>query len=72
MADNPNTPNDHLPERLTERELARHWRISQRTLQRWREAGAGPSWYRIGGRVLYGRNDVRDFENASRFPGAAP
>ena len=71
MADNPKTPNAQIPERLTERELACHWRISQRTLQRWREAGTGPPWFRIGGRVLYGRDEVRAFENANRFPGAA-
>jgi len=71
MTDHLTTLIDQLPRRLTERELARHWRISQRTLQRWREAGTGPSWFRIGGRVLYGRDEVRAFENANRFPGAA-
>lgn len=53
-----------LPPRLTEDELAQHWRLTRRTLQRWRAAGKGPAWMRLGGRVLYRLEDVRAFEAA--------
>jgi len=42
---------------LTEGELATRWRISPRTLERWRRAKVGPAW-----RVLYHVEDVRDYE----------
>jgi hypothetical protein len=61
---------DMLPARLTEHELARHWRLSRRTLQRWREARIGPPWLKIGGRVLYQRQDVLAFEKACLHKGA--
>lgn len=51
-----------VPTRLTEAELARHWRLSVRTLQRWREAGTGPDWIRVGRRILYPRVAVIAFE----------
>lgn len=55
-----------LPPRLTERDLAAHWRLSPRTLQRWREQGFGPAWIRIGGRILYVRDDVLAYERRHR------
>ncbi|MEM8595020.1 MAG: helix-turn-helix domain-containing protein [Pseudomonadota bacterium] len=66
----PRTPN--LSQRLTERELARHWRVSPRTLQRWRDAGTGPPWFKIGGRVLYAHDDILAFEQGRRTAGATP
>ena len=45
-------------------ELARRWRISPRTLERWRCAGTGPAWLRLNGRVLYRLEDVLAFERA--------
>lgn len=59
-----------LPTRLTEAELARHWHISPRTLQRWRQTASGPCFFKINGRILYARNDVLEFELAHRFRGA--
>jgi hypothetical protein len=38
---------------LTQRELAARWRISARTLERWRWLNTGPTYTRIGGKVLY-------------------
>ena len=61
---------DRLANRLTERELATHWRVAPRTLQRWREAGTGPAWLRIGGRILYDRDDVLAYERHRRVPQA--
>lgn len=60
-----------LPDRLTEKELARHWRVTPRTLQRWREANTGPCWLRIGVRVLYPRDEVLAFEESRRATGGA-
>ncbi len=49
---------------LMQAELARRWRISPRTLERWRCAGAGPAWLRLNGRVLDRLEDVLTFEHA--------
>ncbi|QQA42005.1 helix-turn-helix domain-containing protein [Pelagovum pacificum] len=58
-----------LPPRLTERELSEHWRVTTRTLQRWRAEGFGPRWLRIGGRILYPRDEVLAYERRQREPG---
>lgn len=47
---------------LNQIDLSRRWRISERTLERWRWKGLGPSWLKIGGRVVYRLEDVEDFE----------
>lgn len=56
---------DALPNRATEAQLARHWGVSRRTLQRWRAIGYGPAWMLIGGRVLYRRTDILEFEETT-------
>lgn len=48
---------------LTERELAKRWNISTRTLQRWRANGVGPRAVRIGDSIRYRPCDVLSFEN---------
>lgn len=40
---------DHF---LTEKEFAERFRISRRTLQRWRETGEGPAFVRLSERRL--------------------
>lgn len=52
------------PAFLLESELAQRWRISSRTLQRWRRAGEGPTFLRLGRRVAYRLSDVESFEAA--------
>ena len=47
---------------LRESELALRWRMSERTLQRWRQAGKVPRYLRLGGRILYPIADVLAFE----------
>jgi hypothetical protein len=47
---------------LTERELALRWRVSPRTLERWRISRTGPAWLRLNGRVRYRLADVLAFE----------
>ena len=51
---------------LTPRELGMRWRISVRSLERWRAAGTGPAWIRLCGRVVYRLRDVQAYEAAHR------
>lgn len=47
---------------LNQVELATRWRISPRTLERWRFTGEGPQFIKIGGRVAYRLEDVEAYE----------
>ena len=47
---------------ITQAELARRWRLSPRTLERWRWQGNGPAYLKIGGRIVYRKEDVAEFE----------
>lgn len=47
---------------LHQEELARRWKVSPRTLERWRYEGRRPPWYRVHGRVLYRVSDIEEFE----------
>ena len=47
---------------LNQIDLARRWTLSHRTLERWRRTGAGPAFLKLGGRVVYRREDVEAFE----------
>lgn len=58
----------NIRSRMTERELADLWRVTPRTLQRWHDEGCGPGWLRIGGRILYMRDEVLDYERRRREP----
>jgi hypothetical protein len=53
---------------LTEAELARRWRVSRRSLQRWRAEGSGPAFLRLNGRILYALDDIIGFEALARIP----
>lgn len=48
--------------RLTQSELAHRWKISPRSLEKWRTAGLGPDFLKIGGRVRYREEDVLAYE----------
>lgn len=54
---------------LLEHELAQRWRLSVRTLQRWRRAGKGPAFLRLGRRVAYRVADAERFESAHMHAG---
>jgi len=43
-------------------DLARRWKISVRTLQRWRADGNGPPFLAIGAAIRYRINDILAFE----------
>lgn len=47
---------------LCQEELARRWRVSSRTLERWRWLRQGPKFIRIGGAVRYRLCDVEAYE----------
>ena len=47
---------------LTQKDLARRWTISPRTLERWRWVGDGPAYMKIGGRVVYRLEDILAYE----------
>lgn len=47
---------------LNQKELAKRWTISHRTLERWRWACEGPVYMKIGGRVVYRIADIEAFE----------
>lgn len=49
---------------LDQTELARRWRMSPRTLERWRFEGQGPAFLKLGGRVAYRLADIEAFEAA--------
>ena len=49
--------------RLSQTDLANRWRMSPRTLERWRFTGEGPRFIKLGGRVLYRLEDVVAFED---------
>lgn len=49
---------------LNQVQLARRWHLSPRTLERWRWEGIGPHYLKIGGRVVYGLNELEEYEQA--------
>ena len=51
-----------LAHHLNQVELARRWRISHRTLERWRWLRQGPRYLKIGGRVVYRLEDIEAYE----------
>lgn len=49
---------------LTQRDLAKRWCVSGRTLERWRAQRHGPAWLMIGGSIRYRMTDVLAWEAA--------
>jgi hypothetical protein len=49
---------------LNQTDLARRWRISPRTLERWRWLREGPRYLKLGGRVLYRVSDIEAYERS--------
>jgi hypothetical protein len=47
---------------LNQIELSRRWKVSPRTLERWRWLGQGPRFMKLGGRITYRIQDVEAFE----------
>lgn len=53
---------------LNQIELSRRWNLSHRTLERWRWRNKGPSYLKIGGRVVYELAAIESFESSQRHP----
>jgi hypothetical protein len=51
-------------ELLTQTALARRWKLSPRTLERWRWLGRGPQYMKVGGQVRYRLPDIEAYEAA--------
>jgi len=49
-------------EHINQVELSRRWRLSPRTLERWRYRGTGPRYLKVGGRVVYRLVDIEAHE----------
>ena len=47
---------------LNQIELARRWKLSERTLERWRWLRQGPPFLKLGGRVAYRQEDIEQYE----------
>jgi len=60
----PELSNPIATKHLLQVELAARWRISPRTLERWRCTGGGPDWLRLGTRIVYRLDDVLAYEQA--------
>ena len=47
---------------LNQLELARRWALSPRTLERWRWLKQGPTYLKIGNRIVYRLEDIECHE----------
>ena len=58
---------------VNQKDLAARWKISHRTLERWRWVQEGLRYLKIGGRVVYRLSDVEAFERqVQSFPDELP
>jgi hypothetical protein len=51
---------------LHQDELAARWRLSERTLEGWRSRKTGPSYIKLGGKVVYAMQDIEAYERRRR------
>ena len=49
---------------LTSRQLAKRWHMSAATLRQWKWFNKGPQPQKMGGRILYMREVIEEFEDA--------
>ena len=52
-------------ERMTERQIAVRWKVSLKTLRRWRLDNEGPLWHKLFHHVRYHEADILEFERQS-------
>jgi len=45
-------------------DLSKRWGLAPKTLDRWRQRGIGPRFLKIGGHVVYRREDIDAYEEA--------
>ena len=56
--------NMHYPV-MTEQQVAARWKVSLKTLRRWRQNKIGPAWHKLFRRARYHEAEVFDFEQQS-------
>ena len=49
----------------TEQQVAARWKVSLKTMRRWRQDKVGPTWHKLFHHVRYHEADVFDFEQQS-------
>lgn len=54
------------PNYLNQAELARRFRVSPRTLERWRWKKTGPNFHKLGGKIVYAQSDIEAYERRRR------
>ncbi len=52
---------------ITEKDLAKKWSLSAKTLQRWRWLKSGPTYIKIGGRIRYTSENIKNFEEERKY-----
>jgi hypothetical protein len=45
-------------------DLSKRWKLAPKTLDRWRQRGVGPRFLKIGGHVMYRKEDIETYEEA--------
>ena len=45
-------------------DLSKRWGLAPKTLDRWRQRGIGPRFLKIGGHVVYRKQDIEAYEEA--------
>ena len=55
-----------MKEFLTTKELADRWRVTEKSVLKWRREGKAPPFYTIHNRILYRLADVEELEEAKR------
>jgi predicted DNA-binding transcriptional regulator AlpA len=54
-------PPEPIAELLTQLQLCDIAQVTPKTVGRWRAAGRGPRWLRVGGQIRYRRSDVEQW-----------
>lgn len=52
---------------FSSKELAEYWGIKIQTLQKWRITGNGPIYFKIGGRCMYPRKAIKEYQKNRVF-----
>lgn len=55
--------------RLTEKQLSEYWGVKINTLQKWRSLGTGPVYIKLGGKAIYPKNAILEYERNRTFKG---
>ena len=51
---------------LNQSEVAFRFRVSPRTLERWRWLKTGPNYLKLGGKIVYSLTDIETYERRRR------